>query len=97
MSGKLVIIILIALLAGGYCFAQMAQTPADSRPSSLNFTGQQYPRVDSQISAIFRIYAPEVRKIIVSLGNARSHWYFSEVANAWRCDMHEFAPLLFKD
>ena len=68
MSGKLVIITIIALLIEGYSFAQTDQPPIDSQPSPLNITGQQYPRIDSQRRAIFRVNAPQAQSVTVGLG-----------------------------
>ncbi len=73
MSGKKILITLIVLSATGLCFARMGQVPvqipADSQPSIINISGQQYPCVDSQRRAIFRINAPQAQSIRVSLGN----------------------------
>jgi enterochelin esterase-like enzyme len=52
------------------CIAQEAQ-PAiieDFKPSTLNQPGQQYPQVNSQGYARFRIVAPQAQKVSVSLG-----------------------------
>ena len=40
----------------------------DFKPSSLNQPGQQYPQVNSQRYARFRVVAPEARSVTVSLG-----------------------------
>ena len=40
----------------------------DFKPSSLNQPGQQYPQVNSQGYARFRIVAPDAKAIRVSLG-----------------------------
>ena len=40
----------------------------DFRPSELNQPGQQYPMVNSQGYARFRVYAPKAQSVIVSLG-----------------------------
>lgn len=40
----------------------------DFRPSELNQPGQEYPQVNSQGYARFRINAPQARSVIVSLG-----------------------------
>ena len=40
----------------------------DFRPSVLNQPGQQYPMVNSQGYARFRVVAPDVKSVIVSLG-----------------------------
>jgi enterochelin esterase-like enzyme len=59
----------VALLAG---LAAMAQTnpPAveDFKPSSLNQPGQQYPQVNSEGRARFRIVAPQAQSVTVNIG-----------------------------
>ena len=40
----------------------------DFKPSELNQPGQQYPMVNSQGYARFRVYAPKAQSVIVSLG-----------------------------
>jgi enterochelin esterase-like enzyme len=68
MNRKVIIVLLTTIVLNGFCFAQMEQFPADSQPSSLNIAGQQYPRIDSERRAIFRIHAPQAQSISVSLG-----------------------------
>ena len=53
-----------AVLAPG----SQAQVADDFKPSSLNQPGQQYPQVNSQRYARFRITAPQAQSITVSLG-----------------------------
>jgi enterochelin esterase family protein len=69
MSDKLAIIILIALLMGGYCFAQTEQ-PAevnDFKPASSNQPGRQYPQVNSEGRVRVRIVAPQARSVLLDL------------------------------
>jgi enterochelin esterase-like enzyme len=73
MSGKLVIIILIALLVGGYCFAQ-TDRPAeekDFKPASSNQPGRQYPQVNSEGRVRARIVAPEAQSVLLDIGGVR--------------------------
>lgn len=61
------------LMAGISAFPLGAQTVApsiseDFKPSSLNQPGQQYPQVNSQGYARFRIVAPDATAVKVSLG-----------------------------
>ena len=61
---------LLLACSGSFCFAQMEQ-PAikeDFKPSTLNQPGQQYPQVNSQGYARFRIVAPKAQSVSVSLG-----------------------------
>ena len=56
-----------ALMAGVFCFAQ-EQVKEDFKPSELNQPGQEYPMVNSQGYARFRIQAPDAQAVNVSLG-----------------------------
>ncbi len=69
---KLVINSILLILAVSLCTAQTVTTqepPADSKPASTNIPGAEYPRIDSQSRAIFRVRAPEAQSVVVSLGN----------------------------
>src|SRR5579862_292229 len=48
--------------------AQTNQPPADAKPASSNIPGAQYPKVDSERHAYFRIQAPQANSVTVSLG-----------------------------
>jgi len=39
----------------------------DSKPASTNVPGVEFPRVDSQLRAIFRVEAPDVQKLQLDL------------------------------
>jgi enterochelin esterase-like enzyme len=70
MNHRIVIIVLATALTGGTCLAQ-ANQPAvveDFKPSTLNQPGQQYPQVNSQRFARFRIVAPQAQSVRVGLG-----------------------------
>ena len=56
-----------ALLLSGLCFAQ-EPIKEDFKPSELNQPGQEYPMVNSQGYARFRINAPGAAQVTVSLG-----------------------------
>jgi len=59
----------MTLLAAIPAMAQTNQTVLDDfKPSSLNQPGQQYPQVNSQNYARFRIAAPNAQSVSVSLG-----------------------------
>jgi len=63
------IVVLLAFV-GSFCFSQAVQpTVADDfKPSTLNQPGQEYPQVNSQGYARFRIVAPLAHSVTVSLG-----------------------------
>ena len=68
---KIIINLILLLLAGTISVAQTIQTqepPPDSKPASTNIPGAEYPRIDSQRRAIFRINAPDAQSVVVSLG-----------------------------
>lgn len=54
------------VLTASVCFAQ--EVKEDFKPSELNQPGQEYPMVNSQGYARFRINAPEAQSVSVSLG-----------------------------
>jgi len=70
MNHRLTTILLAAVIAGGTCLAQTDQPiiKEDFKPSALNQPGQEYPQVNSQGYARFRIEAPEAQSVRVSLG-----------------------------
>jgi len=70
MNHRLIIILLAAVMAGGTCLAQPDQPTIkeDFKPSTLNQPGQQYPQVNSQDYARFRIMAPQAQSVRISLG-----------------------------
>ncbi len=70
MSQRLIVTILTIVIAGGFCFAQTDQQAAveDFKPSILNQPNQQYPQVNSERRARFRIVAPQAQSVTVGLG-----------------------------
>src|SRR6476619_3534638 len=67
MNLKQVIIFSVTALAGQACLAQ-SDVKEDFKPSTLNQPGQEYPQVNSQGYARFRIVAPYADSVKVSLG-----------------------------
>lgn len=77
MKKSLYFILVIVIFACGVCFSQPAQPAAvqqttaqpaiadDWKPSSLNQLGQQYPQVNSQGYARYRINAPGAQSVSV--------------------------------
>ncbi|MBC3788453.1 alpha/beta hydrolase-fold protein [Spirosoma utsteinense] len=66
MTFKPLAALFVAALLSTTCFAQTIQE--DFKPSSLNQPGQEYPMVNSQGYARFRINAPKADSVKVSLG-----------------------------
>lgn len=70
MNNKLFKIALFTVISGSACLVQAQQTNVieDFKPSSLNQPGQEYPMVNSQGYARFKIAAPAADSVRVSLG-----------------------------
>jgi enterochelin esterase-like enzyme len=70
MKAYLTVLVLLASLGAALCMAQTNKPTIkeDFKPSSLNQPGQEYPQVNSQNYARFRITAPQAQSVTVSLG-----------------------------
>jgi enterochelin esterase-like enzyme len=70
MKQYLISLVLLLTLSGSLCLAQTDQPTIieDFKPSTLNQPGQEYPQVNSQGYARFRIVAPQAQSVRVSLG-----------------------------
>jgi len=55
--------VLLPLLTGAPTWAQSTQPVEDFKPSSLNQSGRQYPQVNSEGRARFRIVAPQAQSV----------------------------------
>ncbi len=64
----LINLILLLTLSGSMCLAQNEPIKEDFKPSTKNQPQQEYPMVNSQGYARFRIEAPEAQSVVVSLG-----------------------------
>ena len=62
-------VLLLSFFTLMHTYAQEATYPEGTKPASSNIEGAQYPRIDNERKAYFRIEAPEAESIIVSLGN----------------------------
>ena len=65
MKLKLVFLSLASALAGQFCVAQPAPADDDSKPATSNIPGQQYPRINSDLRASFRLKAPDAKRVRV--------------------------------
>jgi enterochelin esterase-like enzyme len=70
MKHDSIALMLVWTLACSFCSAQSSQTTIkeDFKPSTLNQPGQEYPQVNSQGYARFKILAPAADSVRVSLG-----------------------------
>lgn len=73
---KISITLSMLLVTGLVSMAQMPQAqqapapppPEGTKPASTNIVGAEYPRLDDQRRAYFRLRAPEATSVVVSLG-----------------------------
>ncbi len=70
MKYRHLLTVLVIMITGGICSAQTDKPTIfdDFKPSTLNQPGQEYPQVNSQGYARFRIIAPDAKSVVVSLG-----------------------------
>ena len=69
MRSHLIGLALLLTFSGSLCLAQTSPPPADDwKPSATNRPGLQYPRINSERRAQFRITAPKATEVSVSLG-----------------------------
>src|SRR5689334_14182566 len=61
--------LLLAVAWGCASCGQEMAFPDDTRPASTDTPGRDYPRIDSQRRAYFRVNAPKAESVRVSLGN----------------------------
>jgi enterochelin esterase-like enzyme len=63
--------VMVPVLWGQACWAQQPAAPAEAnawKPSTLNQPGKQYPQVNSEGRARFRIVAPQAQSVRIGLG-----------------------------
>ena len=60
--------VLLIFVINSVCLAQSNNLYKDSKPASTNVPGVEFPRVDSQLRAIFRVEAPNAQKVQLDLG-----------------------------
>jgi len=70
MKNHKALVTLFTFMAAGACYQALAADAIkeDFKPSELNQPGQEYPQVNSQGYARFRITAPDAKAVSVSLG-----------------------------
>lgn len=67
MKRKLFILLLLSILCSQLCMAQSTES-SDAKPATSNIPGLEYPKIDKNLRATFRINAPDVQKLQVDLG-----------------------------
>lgn len=61
--GSIILLFVVTL-----CCGQTTKLPVDSQPAASNVRGSEYPRVTTDLRAMFRIKAPDALKVQVQLG-----------------------------
>ncbi len=69
---RCILAVVVAATAASYTFAQDAVPPADLKPASTSAPGRDYPRVDSERRAHFRVTFQVARQTAGQQGNDRS-------------------------
>ena len=85
MNRYLMVPIVLLTFSGSLCLAQTDQPSIreDFKPSTLNQPGQEYPQVNSQGYARFRIAAPQAHSVSVSLGGREGTTLKKTEDGAW--------------
>jgi enterochelin esterase-like enzyme len=65
---KKIFALMVFLLLFGGMYAQIPDT-TNTKPASTNIVGAEFPRIDAQRRAIFRVRAPQAQSVVVGLGN----------------------------
>ncbi|MBK7133034.1 MAG: esterase [Bacteroidales bacterium] len=65
---KLLGLLLLFILGNSICSGQTVQLPPDTQPAASNVRGAQYPRITSDLRAIFQVKAPDAQKVQLQLG-----------------------------
>jgi enterochelin esterase-like enzyme len=68
MKKGISLMLMMLFILNHLCSGQEPGYPADSKPASSNIQNAQYPRVTSDLRAIFRTRAPEAEKVQIQLG-----------------------------
>src|SRR3954447_4426925 len=69
MTRQLALFVMFLALVPRPSFAQENAPTDNSKPASTNAPGRDYPRLDAERRAHFRVFAPDAQSIRVSLGN----------------------------
>lgn len=68
MKANVTLLAFIAILSTRLGLAQDPRWKDDWKPSAANLAGQEYPRINSERRAQFRIKAPDAKEVSVNIG-----------------------------
>ncbi|NJD10635.1 MAG: esterase [Gemmatimonadetes bacterium] len=71
--------------------AQQAGPGGTFKPASSNVPGQEYPQIDAQLRAYFRVRAPDAKQVQVDVGGAR-HDMVQGADSTWTVTTPPLAP-----
>jgi enterochelin esterase-like enzyme len=69
MNKSLILLSILLFTVTVITDGQTDEQAVSSEPASTNIPGAEYPRIDAERRAIFRIHAPDAQSVIVGLGN----------------------------
>lgn len=72
MKTRLSLSALVCFAIGQLCLAQSDEPANDWKPSTANIAGQEYPRINSERRAQFRIHAPDAKEVSVNIGKPQT-------------------------
>src|SRR5436305_14961022 len=87
--------LVLALLPLTQAAQGQAQTPApppDTVPASTNVQGAQYPRITSDLRAIFRIKAPDAQKVEFAFFTPKRYPATKDEAGYWTATTEPVVP-----
>src|ERR1039457_6462448 len=70
-SVALKLVLLVTVIA---CVPVWPQAVDEGKPASSNVMGAQYPKIHSDLSATFRLKAPDAKKVQVQVGADQKHY-----------------------
>jgi 1,4-alpha-glucan branching enzyme len=90
-----IISLVMALLPLTQAAQSQAQTPApspDTVPAPTNVQGAQYPRITSDLRAIFRIKAPDAQKVEFAFYSPKRYPATKDAAGFWTATTEPLVP-----
>jgi hypothetical protein len=69
MKRASLLMLIMLFIINHLCSGQVPNFPPDSKPAPANVSGVEFPRIDSQLRAIFRVEAPNAQKVQLDLGS----------------------------
>ena len=84
--------LLLALLPQTSALQAPPQAPPDTAPAPTNVQGARYPRITSDLRAIFRIKAPDAQKVEFAFFNPKRYPATKDEAGFWTATTEQLVP-----